>query len=314
MLRNTLLLSVCVSFSFGALSSAQQAPAAQTAAPGSPADLVQQGQKLSRDGKLDDALALYRQALDKSPDLYEAHLAEGMALDLKGDYTEAREHFNKAIEVAPADSKAQAQRAMAVSYAFEGNAFKAAEFELQVFNARMAKSDWVGAAEICNELARIYLESGDPDHAYKWYKMGYNTVAHKTDMSDADKNLWLFRWENAQARVAARQGNADEAKKHVTAAKSALDKANNPEQAKFYPYLTGYVAFYTGDSKTAIAELQKADQQDPLILALLGEAYEKSGDAAQAKAYYGKVLEANGHNPANAFARPLAKKNLAGGA
>jgi tetratricopeptide (TPR) repeat protein len=246
--------------------------------------------------------------------MYQAHLAAGIALDLKGDYSEAREHLTKAIEVAPSDSKPQALRAMAVSYAFEGNAFKAAESEMQVLNTRLAKGDSVGAAETCNELARIYLESGDPDHAYKWYKMGYETVIHKPDLSEADKHLWLFRWESAQARVAARQGKAEEAQQHVSAAKPALDKANNPNQAAFYPYLTGYVAFYTGDYKTAIAELQKADQRDPLNLALLGEAYEKSGDAVQAKSYYGKVLEVNMHSPTNAFARPLAKKKLEGGA
>jgi tetratricopeptide (TPR) repeat protein len=312
MRRNSILRATFISFLLAALSSAQQPAPGQAPAPGSPADLVQRGEKLTREGKLDDALALYRQALDKSPDLYEAHLAEGMALDLKGDYAEAREHFTKAIDVAPADSKAQALRSLAVSYAFEGDAFDAAKFELQVFNARLAKSDSVGAAETCNELARIYLEAGDPDHAYKWYKMGYDTVGRKPDLSEADQNLWLFRWENAQGRIAARRGKADEAQQHIAAAKAALDKANNPEQAKFYPYLTGYVAFYTGDYKTAIAELQKADQHDPLILALLGEAYEKSGDAVQARAYYQKVLESNGHNPANAFARPLAKKKLAG--
>jgi tetratricopeptide (TPR) repeat protein len=286
--------------------------AAPSPAPGSPADLVQRGQKLSHDGRFDDALALYRQALDKSPDLYDAHLSMGMALDLKGEYSEAREHFTKAIEVAPADSKAQALRSMAVSYVFEDNVFKAADFELQVFNMRLAKGDSVGAAEICTELGRIYLDSNDPDHAYKWYKMGYETVAHKPDLTDADKNLWLFRWENAQARIAARRGKTDEAQQHISAAKAALDKANNPDQARFYPYLTGYVAFYTADYKTAIAELQKADQHDPMVLALLGQAYEKSGDAAQAKAYYGKVMESTGHNAANAVARPLARKKLAG--
>jgi predicted negative regulator of RcsB-dependent stress response len=56
--------------------------------------------------------------------------------------------------------------------------------------------------------------------------------------------------------------------------------------------------------------LQKADQHDPLILALLGEAYEKLGHAAEAKIHYQKVLESNAHNPANAFARPLANKKL----
>ena len=177
----------------------------------------------------------------------------------------------------------------------------------------MAKSDSVGAAETCNELARIYLDSGDPDHAFKWYKMGYETVSHKADLTDADKNLWLFRWESAQARVAARRGQAAEAQQHIAAAKDALDKADNPDQARFYPYLIGYSAFYLADYKAAIAQLQKADQHDPLNLALLGEAYEKSGDAARAKDYYRKVLELNVHNPANAAARPLAKKKLEGG-
>lgn len=62
------------------------------------------------------------------------------------------------------------------------------------------------------------------------------------------------------------------------------------------------------------ADLQKADQHEPLNLVMLAQAYEKSGDAAQAKAYYTKVLELNVHNPTNAFARPLAKKKLEGGA
>src|SRR5262252_5944314 len=292
---------------------AQQPTPQGAPTPGSAADLVQRGVKLSRDGKQDQAIALYKQALDKTPDFYQAHLETGAALDLKGEYAKAQEHLTKAVEVAPADSKEQSLRALAFSYAFQGDAFKAAEPEMQVFNARLTKGDSVAAAEACNELARIYLELGDPDHAYKWYKMGYDTVSRKPDLSDADKNLWLFRWESAQARVAARRGNADEAKRHLAAAKPALDKANNPNQAQFYPYIAGYVAFYAGDYKLAIAELQKADQHDPFILVLLGQAYEKTGDAAQAKDYYRKVLDINFHNPTNAFARPLAKKKLEAG-
>src|SRR5579864_6371964 len=281
---------------------AQQPAPAKAPAPGSPEDLVQQGQKLSREGKQDEALALYSRALDRSPELFGAHLAAGMALDLKGEYAEAREHFTKAIEAAPPDSKQQAQRALAVSYVFEGDASKASATDLEVFNARLAKKDSVAAAETCNELARIYLELGDPDHAYKWYKTGYETVSRKPDLSEADENLWLFRWESAQARVAARRGQANEAQQHVAAAKTALANAKNPDQERFLPYLTGYVAFYNGDYKTAIAELQKADQHDPLNLALLAQAYEKSGAVATAKDFYRKVLESNGHSPTNAFA------------
>jgi len=282
-------------------------------APGSPADLVERGQKLSSAGKQDEALALYAQALNMAPNFYEAHLESGIALDLKGDYAKAQEKLAKAVDVAPVDSKQEALRALAFSFTFSGDAFKASEPEMQVFNARLAKGDSVGAAAACNELARIYLELGDPDHAFKWYKMGYDTVSRKADLSDPDKALWLFRWESAQARVADRRGNGDEARQHLAPAKAALDKANNPDQARFYPYLTGYLAFYANDYKTAIADLQNADQRDPFILVLLAQSYEKQGDAAQARDYYRKVLEINVHNPTNAFARPLAKKRLAAG-
>jgi tetratricopeptide (TPR) repeat protein len=309
-----MIRTICALFLLAACSLAQQSIPEKTPPPGSPEALVQQGEKLSREGHQDDALALFSQALDKSPDLYEAHLASGMALDLKGDYAAARQHFAIAIDLAPAELKAQALRSMAISYAFEGRAGDAARFETQVFNARLAKSDFVGAAETCNELARIYLESGEADGAYKWYKTGYDTIARKPDLTDAEKNLWLFRWESAQARVAARRGKADEANQHVAAAKAALDEANNPDQARFYPYIAGYVAFYAGDYKTAIAELQKADQRDPFILVLLAQACEKAGAAAQAKDYYRRVLEFNIHNPTAAFSRPLATKKLAGGA
>jgi tetratricopeptide (TPR) repeat protein len=285
--------------------------AAQSPAPAAP-DLVKQGQKLNSEGKQDDALALYRQALERSPNLYEAHLDSGIALDLKGNYSEARQHLAKALEVAPADSKQQALRAMAMSYAFEGNAGEAAKFEQQVFDARLLAHDFTGAAEIANELARIYLQSGDTSAAFKWYQSGYETAQRKPDLTSADKNLWLFRWENAQARIAARTGKPEEAIQHMAAAKAALENANNPDQARFFPYLAGYVAFYVGDYKNAIANLQKADQNDPMILALLGEAYEKSGNATQSMDYYRKVLASNAHNPANAFARPLARKKLAG--
>lgn len=288
--------------------------AAQTSSSTSPAggnaDLVKQGQKLNGEGKQDDAIALYKQALQSSPDSYDAHLAWGIALDLKGDYAEARHHLEKAVTLASPENKAQALRSLAVSYAFESKAQEASKYEQQVFDARMAKQDFIGAAEIANELARIDLESGDLDAAYKWYKTGNDTALKKTDMSEADKGLWAFRWEHAQARILARRGRRDDAEKHVTAAKEALDKANNPDQAPFYPYLTGYVAFYLGDAKTAVTELQKANLKDPFILGLLGQAYEKMGDKSQAAEYYGKVMAVNTHNPANAFARPLARKKL----
>jgi tetratricopeptide (TPR) repeat protein len=302
--RHVLLAAFCLTCLTPAALAAQTPPASGAL------DLVKQGQKLNSEGKQDEALALYQQALAASPNLYEAHRETGVALDLKGIYEEARRYLSRAIELATPENKQQALRTMAVSYAFEGNAKEASKYEEQVFKARLTAKDYIGAGEIANELARIDLECGALDDAERWYKTGYETALQKPDLSDADKNLWLFRWENAQARIAARRAQADDARKHVAAAKAALDKANNPDQARFVPYLTGYVAFYTGDYKTAIADLEKADHRDPFILVLLAQAYEKLGDQAHATDYYRKVLASNGHGPTNAFARPLAKKKL----
>ena len=288
-----------------------QAAATPAAASDDVQVLVKQGQKLNSEGKQDQALRVYKLALEKSPNSYEAHLESGVALDLKGDYGAAREHLKKAIEVAPAEQKNRGLRVMAISFAFESNSAEAEKYEKQVFDALVAKPDFEAAAGVANELARIMLESGDIDGAANWYKTGYDTAMRKTDLKDADKNLWAFRWAHAQARIAARRGQRDEAQKQVAAAKAALEKANNPNQAPFLPYLTGYVAFYGGDYKTAITELEKASQEDPFILMLIAQSYEKGGDAARAKEYYGKVMANNGHGPTNAFARPVARKKLA---
>src|SRR5512141_1357383 len=89
---------------------AQQSAPAPAPVPGSAADLVQRGEKLSHEGKQDEALALYAQALDKDAGFYPAHLESGIALDLKGEYAKAQEHLAKAVEVAPAESRQQALR------------------------------------------------------------------------------------------------------------------------------------------------------------------------------------------------------------
>src|SRR5438045_7893490 len=80
-------------------------------------EFIRKGQQLMREGKLDEALALYRQTLQSSPDSLPATNAAGVVLDVMGKGTEARKYFSKAIEMASTpQSKAGAQRSMAMSY------------------------------------------------------------------------------------------------------------------------------------------------------------------------------------------------------
>jgi tetratricopeptide (TPR) repeat protein len=274
-------------------------------------DLVKQGQKLNSDGQQDEALALYDRALQLSPNLVQADLAAGIALDLQAKYPQARQRLSKAIDEAPPASKVLALRTMAISYAFEHNADEAAKYERQAFDVQSSANQFADAAGTADELARIYLESGDPDNAFQWYQTGHLIALRQPNLTAAEKDLWEFRWESAVARIRVRQNRNDEARQHLAAAKAILDKGTNPDQVRFYPYLSGYVAFYLADYKNSIADLQKGDQHDPFVLSLLAQAYEKSVDKTQALDYYRKVLTINSHSPTNAFARPLAKEKVA---
>ncbi len=124
--------------------------------------------------------------------------------------------------------------------------------------------------------------------------------------------MWDYRWEHAQARIAARRGQKAEADKHVAAAKAALERMTElrRQQEAFFPYLTGYVAFYLGDYNKALADLQKANQNDPFIQCLIGQTYEKLGDREKAMEYYKKASLTTAHNPPAAYARPFARRKL----
>ncbi|MGA9967010.1 MAG: tetratricopeptide repeat protein [Terriglobales bacterium] len=88
-----------------------------------------------REGKPGEALALYRQTLQTSPNSVPANIAAGSVLDLMGNGEEARKYFTKAIDVADTpEGKASAKRAMAMSYAFDGNCKKTVKNEQQVFD------------------------------------------------------------------------------------------------------------------------------------------------------------------------------------
>lgn len=311
-----LLAVVCLGATLGAHAQPPASQQSSAATAGDPAaELIKQGQQQLREGQHDAALTTFLAAADKAPakaaTRSAANVQAGSVLDLLGRYAEARKRFAQAIDDAPSDAERdRAVRAMAMSFGFERNCEGAAKYEGPLYDRNLANRAFFDAGEVANELARVCLESGSLDQAATWYRRGYEAGLQEEGIKPERKDLWEFRWEHAQARLAARRGQAEEARKHVQAARAILDRGTNPEQAPFFPYLAGYVAFYTGDDKTAIAELEKANQNDPFITCLLAQAHEKAGDKAKADELYRKVLTSTAHNPTNAYARPVAKQKL----
>jgi len=205
-----------------------------------------------------------------------------------------------------------------MSWGFEGNCAKAGEYEQMVIGywATREKEEPGNAfyqeGEMANEAARVCIDSGDLDSAAKWYRKGTELGLKEPGISADRKALWAFRLAHAEARIAARRGNRTEAEKQIAAARAALDSMAGlrRQQESFFPYLTGYVALYLGDTAKAIAELEKANTSDPFIQCLLGMAWEKQGDAAKAKEYYSRAYQTTAHNPPAAFAKPFARRKL----
>jgi tetratricopeptide (TPR) repeat protein len=277
-----------------------------------PTMIIAEAHRLDVGGHPDAAIPLFEQALAAAPDSFDAHYGLARALDLAGRYDEARAHFTRALALAAPASRDQTERMLAISWTFAGNTAEAARLFTGVFDRHIAASNFGAAADVASELARVYLERGDLDDAETWYGRAHDTALREADLADWRVDVAEMRWAHAQARLAARRGQAAAAHREEARVKALLDKGGNDDQRVQYPYLLGYDAFYLGDAAAAVSELEQADQSDPFILLLLGQAHERLGHADEARACYEKVMASGSHAIAAALARPTARQKLAG--
>ena len=293
-------------------SAASQAPAPAADKPSAqasdPRQLAAQARRLTTSGKIDEAVTLFNNALEADPELFDAHLGLGIALDLQGRYAPAREHLSRALALSPANTRGTALAAMAVSYGFEGNATEAAKYYEKQFDLQMAEQAFDGAAGTANAIGRVFLETGNLDKAEAWYRTGFETARKLPGLPQDQVDLWEMRWLHGQSRLAARRGQRAEAERHAAALQALVAKGGeNAKQEPILRYLLGYNALYLGDLDRAIDELSRADQADPFILGLLAQTYEKKGDRVKSKEYWNKVLGLYGHSLQNALMRDRAR-------
>jgi tetratricopeptide (TPR) repeat protein len=282
-------------------------------APADPTRMTVQARRLTTEGRHAEALDLYKRAIAAQPGSFEAHLGAGIVLDLQLQLADARAMLARALELAPEEAKVQVLNALAVSYAFEGNAREAASFYQKVYDRQVADANYSAAAATANALGRVYLETGDVQNARRWYETGFEAARRQPASPGAQLRLWEFRWLHAQGRIAARGGQHEAAAAHVAAARALLEK--EPALKDEWPswhYLDGYVALYAGEHARAVETLQSADARDPFVLSLRALAYEGTGNTARAQETWREVLQSNAHSLQNAFSRPLALKKTKG--
>ncbi len=252
-------------------------------------------------------------------------MREAVQLDLAGNGAQARRLFQGMIDSAATPAaRAAAQRAMAMSYAFDGDCANTMRYEDSVIaywttrEQAEPQNAFYQEGEMANEGARVCLEAGDVAAAERAYRRGYELGTKEPEPRTHPRSLWDFRLAHALGRIAARRGDAAEARRQVAAARRLLDgdSAMAAQQERFFPYLAGYVALYTNDLPGAERELTRAvalrgNERDPFLRCLLAMTYERQGKAAEARASYRQAYDlATAHNPPAAFVRPFARRKL----
>lgn len=252
---------------------------------------LQDAAQLDRDGKTEQALAIYQSVLDTVSN--------------------------------PAD-RAEVQRSMAMSYAFAGDCANTIRYEQMVIDYWRTQEEadpqnaFYQEGEMADEGARVCVDVGDLDTAEEWYRRGHELGLKEPEPRTHPASLWDYRLAHALGRIAARRGDAEEARRQIAAARAALD--GDPEMAaqqeRFFPYLTGYVALFTGDLEKAEADLtttveMRGNQNDPFMNTLLAMTWERMGRTDEANELYRKAYDmARAHNPPAAFVRRFVREKL----
>ena len=250
-------------------------------------------------------------------------LRSAQQTDAAGKHGEARAIFQALIATAPdAAARAAAQRRLAMSYGYDANCAKVIELEEQViaYWATRREAEPQNAhyqeGEMANEAARVCIDHGFLDEAERMYRRGSDLANREPAPRTHSRNLWDYRLAHALGRVAARRGNAAEAKRWVVEARRGLDgdTVMAKTQEQYYPYLVGYVALFTNDLATAEAEFTKTTKampNDPFQLVLLGMTYEQQGDSAKARELFQRAYQlSTGSNPPSIYSRVFTKRKL----
>jgi tetratricopeptide (TPR) repeat protein len=246
-------------------------------------------------------------------------------LDVDGRYAEARAMFGALMRSAPDEAaKAAMHRAIAMSYAFEGSCAETVKHEMMVVDywktreAAEPQNAFYQQGEMANEAARVCIDLGELREAERLYRLGRELGLREPAPRTHPASLWEFRTHHAEARLAARRGDAKRAAEHVAKARATLDAdtAMAKDQRRFLPYLEGYVLLFTKQLPAAETKLRetlatRGNENDPYFHYLLGEALEQQGKRDDARAMYQLAYDkATGHNPPAAFTRPAARRKL----
>ena len=260
-------------------------------------------------GRFEDSITQYRKALSVDSHFAASHF--GMAGDLMyaGKSGEAQIELQKMADQARNDGELRtAYFGMAVVAADTGKLDKALQQMDKEYAVAEKKNDVAAMAADLQAKGNILAEMLKYDAAAEEFDHSLQIVESSSLSQEIKDNASLLHHYN-QAGLAIGQKDFGAAKTHAEEFRKGAEASKNALQVKQAHELAGRIALGEKDYETAITELQQANEQNPLNLFRLYEAYLGKGDNAKAQEYCSKAAGFNSLPQLNyAFIRVKAQK------
>ncbi len=262
-------------------------------------------------GRFDEAITQYNKALAIQPNFVNSHFGIAAALIYKGKTAEAQAELQKMTEKARTDGERRTALFGQMIVAVDSGKLDQALAEVDKQYALGQKNNDVPAMTGDLQLkGNILLALGKHDDAKKAYEQALKMTSESSLSQGVKDNAARFAHYNL-ARVAVAKKDLATAKTETETFRQGAEAAKNANQVKLAHELLGRIALEEKNYDAAIAELAQANQQNPDVLYLTGQAYQGKGDAAKAKESFTKAAKFNSLPNLNyALVRSKAEKAL----
>lgn len=242
-------------------------------------------------GRFDDSIAEYHKSLGINPKFFASEF--GIASDLlyEGKHDAAVKELEQMESSADSDGNRRlAYFGMAVVNTDRGR-FADAIHALNLEYAIAEKNnDKVSMAADLNAMGNVYLAQNDHDAAMYAFDRSLK-MSEASDLSDVNKANARVQRKYEQAEIAIAKKQFHDARR--LAGEYAAEATRNLFQKQQAHELAGRIALAQKDYATAISELQEANQQNPLNLSRLAQAYRAKGQKDEADRFAKKAAAFN---------------------
>jgi tetratricopeptide (TPR) repeat protein len=244
-------------------------------------------------GEFESSIKYYRKALELQPTFMPSRIGIATNLTLLDKHEDACNELEliETLSKDPGDL-IRMHFAKAVINVDRGNFEKAInEIKMTISISKEIRDDVALGNDLAN-LGAINLLNGKFDESIKYFEKSIEYF----EKSNISQNLkyYLKRQMFVNAgRIAYHKNDIETLKKYKEKYQTSAQKTMNPNEIRNTHELAGYIHLLEEDYYNAIYEFKQANQESPIILYLIGTAYEELGDIEKAQEIYESVANFN---------------------